>query len=220
MIQLENVSQVYRSRRGEVRALDEVSLTVRNSEFVVVKGPSGSGKSTLLLTIAGMIRPTRGRVLVNDADIYHLSNRERARFRAQNVGFVFQSYHLVPYLSALENVLLPTMLVSPDARRHTACQLLNHFGIGQRLAHKPAELSTGERQRTAVARALSNRPWLLLADEPTGNLDPETGLQIIEYLAEFHRQGGTVVLVTHERWAEEYAERTISIRHGRIEEGS
>ncbi len=220
MIHLENVSKVYCSRRGDVRALYEVSLSIKQGEFLLVNGPSGSGKSTLLLAIGGMIRPTEGRVLVNETDLYELSSRQRARFRAENLGFVFQMFHLIPYLSALDNVLLPTTLIPSSPAMQAVTELLQQFGMSERLSHKPAELSAGERQRTAVARAVINRPWLVLADEPTGNLDPETGSQIIKYLTDFHEQGGTVVLVTHERWVEDHATRTISLRDGQITEGS
>ena len=217
MIELEQVSKVYPARRGPVRALDEVSLDVREGEFVAVQGPSGSGKSTLLLTIAGMIRPSGGTVRVKGEDLYALSGRERAAFRAQSVGFVFQMFHLVPYLSVLDNVLLPTRLVPDRDAGARAVELLERFGMADRLDHRPGALSTGERQRTAVARALVNRPWLLLADEPTGNLDPETGAQIMQHIREFHDEGGTVMVVSHEPWVAEHAGRTVRLRGGRFE---
>lgn len=218
MIELEQVSKVYPARRGPVRALDEVSLGVREGEFIAVQGPSGSGKSTLLLTIAGMIRPSGGTVRVKGDDLYALSGRERAAFRARSVGFVFQMFHLVPYLSVLENVLLPTRLVPDRDARVRATELLERFGMADRLDHKPGELSTGERQRTAVARALVNRPWLLLADEPTGNLDPETGAQIMQHIQGFHAEGGTVMVVSHEPWVAEHARRTVRLKQGRLDD--
>ncbi|HIE51381.1 MAG TPA: ABC transporter ATP-binding protein [Armatimonadetes bacterium] len=217
MIQLEEVSKIYRTPRGGVRALDGVSLSVREGEFLAIKGPSGSGKSTLLLTVGGMIRPTQGRVVVDGTDIYALSAQERAKFRAENVGFVFQMFYLVPYLSVIENVLLPTASGTTRAGRKEALELLEHLGLSERVYHRPSELSVGERQRVAMARALLNKPRLLLADEPTGNLDPETASEVMGYLAEFHRGGGTIVLVTHEQVAEQHAERTLLIREGRIE---
>ncbi len=216
VIRLDNITKRYRGRRGEVIALDAVNLAVREGEFVAIRGPSGSGKSTLLLTIAGMIHPTAGRALVSGTDIYGISGRQRARFRAANIGFVFQMFHLVPYLSVLENVALPTVLLPGRLRSHKAHELLERFGMAERLDHKPAELSTGERQRTAVARALINHPRLLLADEPTGNLDPDNSIQLFEYLADFHRQGGTVVVVTHDPLAESYAQRTLMLSAGRL----
>ena len=217
MIELEQVSKVYPARRGPVRALDEVSLDVREGEFVAVQGPSGSGKSTLLLTIAGMVRPSGGTVRVQGDDLYALSGRERAQFRARSVGFIFQMFHLVPYLSVLHNVLLPTRLVPDPHARARARDLLERFGMSDRLEHRPGELSTGERQRAAIARALVNRPWLLLADEPTGNLDPETGAQIMQHIREFHDEGGTVMVVSHEPWVAEHAGRTVRLRGGRFE---
>ncbi len=215
VIRLEQVTKLYRRHGAPVRALDQVSLTVADGEFVAVRGPSGSGKSTLLLTIAAMVRPSEGRVVVRGDDLYALSGAQRARFRARNVGFVFQLFHLVPYLSVLDNVLLPTALLPQAGDRELARELLTRFGMAGRLDHTPAELSTGERQRTAIARALINRPWLVLADEPTGNLDPETGAEIMQYLSEFHREGGTVIVVTHEPWVEQTAQRTIHLRGGR-----
>jgi len=193
MIHLDDVSKVYPRAQGEVRALDSIALDVAAGDFVAIKGPSGSGKSTLLLTIGGMVRPTSGRVVVADTDLCALSGRARARFRAEHIGFVFQMFHLVPYLTVLENVL-------------------------PRTEHKPAELSTGERQRVAMARALLNQPRLILADEPTGNLDPDNAAEVMAYFDEFHQGGGTVLMVTHEQVAEGHAHRTILIRDGKLEE--
>jgi len=204
-----------------------MDLEVAEGDFVVVRGPSGSGKSTLLLTIAGMIRPTAGTVTVRGEDLYALGGRGRSRFRARNVGFVFQMFHLVPYLSVVENVILPGRLLShvgsdgKRARRQDprvrALELLERFGLQDRLDHCPAELSTGERQRTAIARALINDPWLLLADEPTGNLDTETGGVVMDCLADLHRAGKTVVLVTHDPTVDRYADRVLLLRGGRLE---
>ena len=218
MVDLEGVNKVYNGPRGEVRALDDVTLHVEPGEFVAVMGPSGSGKSTLLLTVGGMVRPSYGQVMVADTDVYRLSGRQRAQFRATNIGFVFQMFHLVPYLTVLENVLLPT-LTHAESRggRDEALMLLERFRMTDRLDHKPAELSTGERQRVAMARALLNRPSIILADEPTGNLDPDNAAEVMGYLQQFQRDGGTIVLVTHEQMAEDYAQRTVSIRSGKIE---
>jgi len=215
MIELVNVSKVYRTDSGEVRALDDVTLSVAPGEFVTVRGPSGSGKSTLLLTIGGMIRPTKGRVLIDDQNVYMMSSRQRARLRADTIGFVFQMFHLVPYLSSLENVLLPT-LARPGAGRQDASALLTRLQLANRLHHRPAQLSTGERQRVALARALLNSPEIILADEPTGNLDPDNARQVMDYLAQFHREGGTVVVVTHDPLADQYAQRTILMDFGKV----
>lgn len=217
VISVKDVSKVHSGRRGEVRALDGLSLDVAQGEFVAVRGPSGSGKSTLLMAIGGMSRPTAGAVTVSGTDIYALGGTPRAAFRARTVGFVFQMFHLAPYLTVLENVCLPTSLVRDTSGFDRARELLDRFGLSGRLHHRPAELSTGERQRTAIARALVNRPSLLLADEPTGNLDPDTGAEILGYLAEFNRSGGTVLLVTHEEWVEAYATRTVHVRAGRLD---
>jgi putative ABC transport system ATP-binding protein len=217
VIELKDVTKTYPGPQGAVCALDGVSLHVAAGEFVAVQGPSGSGKSTLLLTLGGMVRPSSGRVVVEGTDLYALAGSERARFRAEKVGFVFQLFYLVPYLSVLENVLLPSLATRSDGARQRALGLLERFGLAPRLGHKPAELSIGERQRVAMARALLHRPPLLLADEPTGNLDPDSAREVMGYLAEFHREGGTIVLVTHEELAAGYAQRIVRIRAGRLE---
>ncbi len=216
MIRLENVSKVYRGKMGEVRALDEVSLGVERGEFVVVRGASGSGKSTLLLTIGGLIRPTRGSVLVNGRELYGLSWGEQARLRAEKIGFVFQMFHLLPYLNVLDNVLVPAMTGMGQDKRDRARDLLEKLQMSERAQHKPSQLSTGERQRVAIARALLNEPELILADEPTGNLDPDNAARVLGYLSDFHKDGGTVLLVTHERAAGEYAQRVVLLDAGRL----
>lgn len=217
MVVIENVSKIYKTASGEVKALDGVSLRISEGEFVVARGPSGSGKSSLLMCAGAMSRPTRGRVEVRGRDIYAMSPGQRALFRAENIGFVFQMFHLVPYLTALENAMLPA-LARPGARaRQEAARLLEQLGMQARLHHKPSQLSAGEKQRVAMARALLNKPRLLLADEPTGNLDPDNAKQIMDYLAEFHKQGTTVVVVTHSDAADRYADRLVMLREGKIE---
>lgn len=213
MVQLENISKIYRIRRGQVKALDEISFQVKEGEFVVVRGPSGSGKTTLLLAIGGMLHPTRGRIFVGGKDIYAMSKRERAQFRAKNIGFVFQMFHLVPYLNVIENTLLAS---GTRANYSEAEKLLERLGMSGREHHKPSELSAGERQRTAIARALLNHPRIILADEPTGNLDPENAAQVIGYLAEFHRGGGTVIVVTHGAVADQYSDRITYLQGGQV----
>jgi ABC-type lipoprotein export system ATPase subunit len=217
MISLENISRIYRTRRSDIKALNEVSLQVKEGEFMVVRGPSGSGKTTLLFTIGAMLRPTLGRVMVDGNDIYAMSERKKAKFRAENIGFVFQMFHLVPYLNVTENVLLSAGVGKDRAGRAAARELLKRLDIAERESHTPSELSAGERQRAAIARALLNRPKIILADEPTGNLDPENSAEVIEYLAEFHRGGGTVIVVTHGIVADQYADRIIYLQEGRIE---
>jgi len=217
MIVTENVSRIYRNQRGEVRALDGVNFTVKEGEFAVVRGPSGSGKSTLLLTIGGMIHPTNGRVEIGGQNIYAMTAQERARFRAANIGFVFQMFHLVPYLNVVENVLLSSAAGTKRAGRGQAEELLTRLGLSGRMRHRPSELSAGEKQRTALARALLNSPKVLLADEPTGNLDPENAGMVLDHISHFHKNGGTVILVTHENVAADYADRMIRLENGRIQ---
>ena len=216
MIRCEQLSKVYRAAQGEVRSLDEFNLEVKAGEFVCVRGPSGCGKTTLLLMIGGMLRPTSGRVTVDGQDLYALNIRERAQFRARKIGFVFQMFHLVPYLNVLENVLLASGPGRNGAAPDRARDLLTRLGLAQRERHRPAQLSAGERQRAAIARALLNEPRLILADEPTGNLDPDNAAEVFRHLSEFNRAGGTVVLVTHGCTGENYASRVIQMQAGRI----
>jgi putative ABC transport system ATP-binding protein len=216
MIHLENVSKVYPGPDGLVRALDDINLSVERGDFVVVRGPSGSGKSTLLLTIGGLVTPTTGKITVEDNDLYAMPRRDRARFRAENVGFVFQMFHLLPYLDALQNVLVAAVPGRRRGARRDAIELLNRLQMSDRLHHFPGELSTGERQRVAVARAMLTEPSIILADEPTGNLDPDNAAQVLRHLAEFHRAGGTVLLVTHEKAADDLARKLVQLEAGRI----
>ncbi|HID07899.1 MAG TPA: ABC transporter ATP-binding protein, partial [Armatimonadetes bacterium] len=174
MVILENVTKIYQSRGGQVKALDNVNLRVERGEFVVIRGPSGSGKTTLLLIVGGMLDPTAGKVIVDGVDLTSISERARAKFRGQNIGFVFQMFHLVPYLNVIENVLLAGGAKGGNVDRERARALLKRLGLAEREQHKPSQLSVGERQRTAIARALFNQPKLILADEPTGNLDPDS----------------------------------------------
>jgi putative ABC transport system ATP-binding protein len=216
MITLDHVSKVYHTRRGTVRALDDVSLSVAEGEFVAVRGPSGCGKSTLLSLVGGLALPTSGRVLAAGAEVSRLSSSARARFRAQQVGFVFQMFHLLPYLTAEDNILAAAADAGENGVRQEAQRLIERFALEARRDHRPAELSAGERQRVAMARALLNRPALLLADEPTGNLDGRHAEAVLGVLAEFHAQGGTVLLVTHDETAAGYAQRTIALDMGRL----
>ena len=217
MIRLEDVSKVFRPANGSpVHALSAVNLDVSPGQFVVIRGPSGSGKSTLLSLIGGLARPTIGRVVVAGQDLGAMSPSARASFRAQRIGFVFQTFHLLPYLTVLENVLLAAPAGQKPACRGRAAELLEQFGLGHRLGHRPAELSIGESQRVAIARALVNTPGLVLADEPTGNLDPENSATVLGLLAGFHGSGGTVLLVTHQEAADRYAQRIVLLEAGRV----
>jgi len=216
MIRCDEVTKVFRKNGSEVTSLDRFTAEVTEGEFVAVRGPSGSGKTTLLLTLGGMQRPSDGSVQLAGRDLYALSPAERARLRSSEIGFVFQMFHLVPYLDLLANVLLACPGKPSAEVRQRASGLMDELGLADRASHRPGELSAGERQRLAVARALLNRPKLILADEPTGNLDPENAAEVIRHLAEFHRGGGTVVLVTHGAAADAHADRTLRLEQGRL----
>jgi putative ABC transport system ATP-binding protein len=216
MIELQNVSKVFATPQGDVRALDDATLRIEDGEFVAVCGPSGCGKSTLLSLVGGLALPTSGRVTVAGQPISELSPAERAAFRADNLGFVFQLFHLLPYLSVLDNVLLAATPQTRAVAGQRAEELLVRFGLRDRLSHHPGELSVGQRQRVAMARALLNRPRLLLADEPTGNLDSENAAAVLDLLSEYQAEGGTVLLVTHEAYAAERAKRLVNMTEGRI----
>lgn len=218
MIVLEDVCKHYRTGGVTVRALDNVSLGVRAGEFVVLRGPSGSGKTTLLLIASGMLRPSSGRVEIMERELYTLGQRDRTLFRAAHIGFVFQMYYLIPYLDITENVMLAAHGDGHEAAsvRARAGSLLEELGLRDRLRHRPGELSAGEKQRVAVARALLNQPELILADEPTGNLDVDNTEQINAQLARYSASGGTVLMVTHGSSADACADRVIQLSQGRI----
>ena len=219
-LQTENVCRHYTMGEALIRAVDGISLRVRAGEFVALLGSSGSGKSSLLNLIAGLDRPTSGRVMVLGSDLAQLSREELAKYRLRTVGMVFQSFNLIPSMTLLENVELPLRFaeVNRDQRYGLAHQALGRVGLSARLRHRPTELSGGEQQRAALARALINQPQLLLADEPTGNLDSRTGTEIMRFIREFNESlGMTVVMVTHERvLAEQYAKRMIFLADGRL----
>ncbi len=217
MIRLDDVSKVYRTRGGDVTALAGASLEVDQGEFVSIMGASGCGKSTLLMTIGGLLLPTRGSVHVGGDRVDTLSGAGRAAFRARHVGFVFQLFHLVPYLSVLENVLLRPR-ASTNGNETRARELLERFGLTARANHRPGELSVGERQRAALARAVLTKPKLILADEPTGNLDPENEKKVCDALAEYRDEGGTVLVVTHGEAASVHADRTLRMESGKLQE--
>ena len=218
MLSLEAVSVTYNHRRQVVAALADVSLQIADGDFVSVVGPSGSGKSTLLLTLGGMLSPSAGRVLLDGESVYDLPSDQRARLRRKKLGFVFQTFNLVPYLTALENVQAPLFLagVGDREQRERAASLLERVGLGDRLDHKPSELSVGQQQRVALARVLANEPAIILADEPTGNLDPDTAQQVIGFLEDLSREGRTLVMVTHDPRAARRAKRNLSLRAGKI----
>jgi putative ABC transport system ATP-binding protein len=218
MLKMQNVSKSYRHRGQTVNALDNATLQIARGDFVSVVGPSGSGKSTLLLMLGGMLSPSEGRVLLEDESLYDMNPSTRARLRRDKVGFVFQTFNLVPYLSALENVQVPLFLakMAEVAQRDRATSLLERVGLADRLHHKPCELSVGQQQRVALARMLANDPAVILADEPTGNLDPDTSRQVIGFLEEFNREGRTIVMVTHDPRAARRAKRLLKLNQGAI----
>jgi putative ABC transport system ATP-binding protein len=219
MIEIKNVTKSYEMGGEHVLALDGVSLTVEEGDFLAVTGPSGSGKSTLLFTMGGLLTPTKGAVSVRDTDIYGLHSRERARFRRENIGFIFQTFELLPYLTALENVMLPLSIAGIDSveQRERAREGLSRVGLAKRVGHKPSELSGGEQQRVSIARGIVNQPEILLADEPTGNLDRKTGDGIIDLLKGLNeRDGQTIVIVTHDTSTAEEANRVINMIDGRV----
>ncbi|MHB8971298.1 MAG: ABC transporter ATP-binding protein [Pirellulaceae bacterium] len=216
LIEFDHVSKVFATRRGEVRALEEMSFTIDSGKYVAICGPSGCGKSTLLSLVGGLALPTTGRVVVGGLDMSRASSAERARHRANHLGFVFQVFHLLPFLNVLDNVLLAAARPGQADTVAHAESLVDRFGLRSRQSHRPAQLSIGERQRVAMARALLNRPQILLADEPTGNLDPDNAAIVLEQIDQFHQQGGTVLLVTHEQPAATRAQTTIFLNQGRL----
>jgi putative ABC transport system ATP-binding protein len=215
---MHEVTKEYTLRKRTVRALDGASVRIAAGDFVSLVGPSGSGKSTLLLMLGGMLSPTSGEVFLDGTSIYDLNADDRARLRMNHVGFVFQTFNLVTYLTALENVQIALYLagVGGDEQEERAARLLQRVGLGDRLDHKPSELSVGQQQRVALARMLANDPAVILADEPTGNLDPQTSAQVIRFFEEFNDEGRTIVMVTHDPRAAEKARRVLRIADGKI----
>ena len=218
MIRLEGIRRSFRMGDQEVRALDGIDLAIRAGEYLSVMGPSGSGKSTLLNVLGLLDRPDAGRYLLDGTDVAALSEPGQAQIRRNRIGFVFQSFHLVPRLTAFENVELPLTLegIAPEERRVRVAAALDAFDLADRAHHKPNELSGGQRQRVAIARATILQPAVLLADEPTGNLDHRIGAEVVTLLEDLHRRGTTLVVVTHDRELGARAKRHIAMRDGRI----
>ena len=219
IIRLEDICRIYRVGSQEVRALDGVSLSVSRNEYVAIMGPSGSGKSTLMNILGCLDSPDSGRYILNGTDVSEMDDGEMADVRNREIGFVFQSFNLLPRYNALENVALPMVYAGVPAgeRRVKAAQALRSVGLEDRMDHRPNELSGGQRQRVALARALINSPSIILADEPTGNLDTHTSVEIMRLFDEIYRNGNTVIVVTHEEDIAAYAHRVIRLRDGRIE---
>lgn len=217
MIKLENITKVYDLGHDvKVKALDGVSFSCEKGEFVSIMGHSGSGKSTMMNILGCLDRPTSGRYLIEGQDVSKLNDDQLAMLRNRKLGFVFQSYNLLPKLTAIGNVELPLIYAGQNHRRQRAMEALETVGISKRARHKPSEMSGGEQQRVAIARALINNPLIILADEPTGNLDTTTSHNIMTLLVELSRKGITIIVVTHEEDIAAYTQRTIYLRDGRI----
>ncbi len=218
VLEARNLHKVYRSDGVAVHALRGVDLRIEAGEFVAIMGPSGCGKSTLLHLLAGLDLPTEGEVFVQGQPVHHLSESQRARLRRRTIGFVFQSFNLIPNLTVADNVDMPALLAGRDPREVTQDRnaLLERLGLAGKQRAFPAQLSGGEQQRVAIARALINRPTLLLADEPTGNLDTRSGAEVLDLFRRFHQEGQTILLVTHDPKVASYARRLIFMRDGRF----
>jgi putative ABC transport system ATP-binding protein len=219
-VRTENACRHYTMGQSLIRAVDGISMEVKAGEYVALLGASGSGKSSLLNLIAGLDRPTSGTILAGGKNLAKLSREDLSKYRLHTVGMVFQSFNLIPSMTVLENVELPLRFAEVDRNQRAglATEALNRVGLSERLDHRPSELSGGEQQRASLARALINRPTMLLADEPTGNLDSRTGTAIMEFIREFNQSlGMTVIMVTHERpLAERYAHRLIFLQDGKL----
>jgi len=219
IIKLENVWKIYQMGEVQVEALRGLNLSIRKGEFLSVMGPSGSGKSTAVNMIGALDTPSRGRVFLKEHDISHLSESELAQIRGKIIGFIFQQFNLINTLSALENVMLPMMFqeVDREKRINRAKDLLKKVELGDRIYHRPSELSGGQQQRVAIARSLANDPEVILADEPTGNLDSQTGHNVIDFLKKMHKEEGkTIVMVTHDAYVSKAAQRVEYLKDGKI----
>lgn len=218
MLHLESVCKIYKKKSSEVTALHSTNLEIPRGDFVSIIGPSGSGKTTLLSILGAMSAPTEGKMFLDGQSIYDLPLKERSKLRQEKIGFVFQTFNLIPYLTAIENVQIPLVLGKQSAVKQVARaeELLDKVGLSDRLGHKPDELSVGQQQRVALARMLANDPEIILADEPTGNLDPETKDQVMSYLKEFNEEGRTVIMVTHDLSAASCAKRILRLSEGGV----
>jgi len=220
LIELKNVCKFYESEGERVAALQELTVSVEAGEFAAIMGPSGSGKSTLLNILGGLSHPSAGNYFVDGIDIYGLPNEKLADFRREYIGFVFQSFQLIPYLTVLENVMLPLAIISGRNgwQREIACEVLDKVGLGSKERRLPNQLSGGEQERVAIARALVNHPPIILADEPTGNLDSATGNEIMALLGNLNAEGQTIIMVTHNPENAAFARGVIRLKDGRVQD--
>lgn len=218
MFHLQNVTKVYSRRGAELTAIRADSLSIASGSYAAIVGPSGSGKTTLLSMLGGMLSPTKGRVFLDDISLYDLPIAARARIRREKIGFVFQTFNLISYLTAEENVQIPLSLceVAASDQKSKAIALLERVGLADRIHHKPSELSIGQQQRVALARTLANSPSVILADEPTGNLDPESRSVVLNFFDELHHDGCTIVMVTHDSVAANRAKSLLRIDQGKV----
>lgn len=223
ILELRSVTKEFlNSKREKIVALNDINLKVNRGDFVAVVGPSGSGKSTILFITGALMNPTRGEVFLLDENIYNSPPAHRAALRLQKIGFVFQTFNLIPYLSCLDNVVVPAMFTMKSRKKavEKALHLLERFGLGSRLNNKPSELSVGERQRVALCRSVINEPEIILADEPTGNLDPEMTREVMTLFSELNEKGQTIILVTHEDGVASYAGKTLHLKEGVLQNES
>lgn len=216
IIRLDNVWKIYQMESVKVEALKGISLDIKQGEFVSVTGPSGSGKSTIMHLLGALDTPTKGSIYLDGHDISNLSESRLADIRGRKIGFVFQQFNLIPNLTALENVMLPMDFQEDPNAKEKAIKILESVDLGDRIHHRPTELSGGQAQRVAIARALANDPEIILADEPTGNLDSKTGQYIMDFLGRLHKKGKTIILVTHDLDLVKYGKRIITLKDGEI----
>ncbi len=221
LIEIKNLSKVYESGEERVTALGDLSLTIERGEFVSIMGPSGSGKSTLLSILGGLNHPTQGEVVVDEIPIYRLPLEKLADFRREYLGFIFQSFQLIPYLNVIENVMLPLAITEKSNQEQVtlAEEILKKIGLEGKRKRLPDQLSGGEQERVAIARALVNSPPILLADEPTGNLDSKTGREIMELFRSLNEEGQSIIMVTHNPEGAAFSSRTVLLRDGKVEQG-
>jgi len=221
IIKLNNVHKDYFMGDSIIRALDGVDATIRKGDFIAIIGPSGSGKSTMMNMVGALDLASKGEIFLDGKDIEHLEESELAQIRGRKIGFVFQTFNLIPTLNALENVMLPMLFqgVSREIRTERAKELLKKVGLKERMYHLPSELSGGQRQRVAIARALSNDPEVILADEPTGNLDSKTGKEILDMFIKLNKEGKTIIVVTHDSDIAKHARKVLKMKDGKLDGG-